>query len=116
MKDVGVDGPETLEDLRGVHNACLRGLPQKTYIHLCRGNGPNSTHYGSGPYEPIAHTLLTTLDYSTFYLKFDIAGAGNFEPLRFLPKEEHIVLSLVTTKSPAMEDLGQACSSGLRSG
>lgn len=71
------------------------------------GNAPNSTHYSSGSYEPIAQTMLTTLDYSTFYLEFDTDRAGNFQPLRFLPKNKHAVLGLVTTKSPEMEDFGQ---------
>ena len=71
------------------------------------GNAPNSTHYGSGSYEPIAQTLLTTLDYSTFYLEFDTDRAGNFQPLRFLPKNKHVVLGLVTTKSSEMEDASE---------
>jgi methionine synthase II (cobalamin-independent) len=79
----------------------------KTILTGTSGNAPNSTHYGSGSYEAIAQTLLMTLDYSTFYLEFDTDRAGNFQPLRFLPKNKHVVLGLVTTKSPEMEDLGQ---------
>ena len=51
--------------------------------------------------------MLTSLNYSTFYLEFDTDRAGNFEPLRFLPKDKNVVLGLVTTKFPEMEDLDQ---------
>ena len=51
--------------------------------------------------------MLTNLNYSTLYLEFDTERAGNFEPLRFLPKSKNVVLGLVTTKFPEMEDLDQ---------
>lgn len=48
---------------------------------------------------------MNDLQYATYYLEFDTSRAGNFEPLRFLPREKNVVLGLVTTKFPEMEDL-----------
>jgi methionine synthase II (cobalamin-independent) len=61
-------------------------------------------HFSEGSYEKIAERFFTTLDYDTFFLEYDSPRAGGFEPLRFLPRGKNVVLGVVTTKDPVLED------------
>jgi 5-methyltetrahydropteroyltriglutamate--homocysteine methyltransferase len=56
-----------------------------------------------GGYEPVADLLFNEINVDGYFLEYDSARAGGFEPLRFLPKGKIAVLGLVTTKSPQME-------------
>ena len=38
-----------------------------------------------------------------YFLEFDTPRAGNFAPLRYLPKDKKLILGLVTTKSGELE-------------
>jgi len=67
-------------------------------IHLCRGNF-QSTWAASGGYERVAEALFAEMDVDGYFLEFDDARSGGFEPLRFLPRNKVAVLGLVTTKS-----------------
>ena len=40
-----------------------------------------------------------------FFLEYDTPRAGTFEPLRFFPKDKHLVLGLVSTKTPELESM-----------
>lgn len=72
-------------------------------VHLCRGNFRG--HWiGSGGYEPVAETLFRQTHADVFLLEYDSERAGDFRPLRFVPDDKGVVLGLVTTKSPALED------------
>ena len=62
-------------------------------------------HFSEGSYEAIAERFFRTLEYDTFYLEYDSPRSGGFEPLRFLPKDKNVVLGVVTTKSPELEDI-----------
>jgi 5-methyltetrahydropteroyltriglutamate--homocysteine methyltransferase len=42
-----------------------------------------------------------------FFLEYDDARSGGFEPLRFVPSGKSVVLGLVTTKKGALEDKDQ---------
>ncbi|HEY5330207.1 MAG TPA: hypothetical protein VIJ79_10015, partial [Acidobacteriaceae bacterium] len=69
----------------------------------CRGNF-RSTFISSGGYEPVAETLLAKCGYDGYFLEYDTGRAGGFEPLRFLPKgNKLVVLGLVTSKSGTLE-------------
>ncbi|KAG9956508.1 UROD/MetE-like protein, partial [Aureobasidium melanogenum] len=57
-----------------------------------------------GSYEQIAERFFKTLNYDTFYLEYDDARSGGFEPLRFLPKNKNVVLGVVSTKVADLED------------
>ena len=71
--------------------------------HVCRGNF-RSTFISSGGYEPVAESLLGKCNYDGYFLEYDTDRAGGFEPLRFLPKGNKIVvLGLVTSKIGALE-------------
>jgi 5-methyltetrahydropteroyltriglutamate--homocysteine methyltransferase len=52
----------------------------------------------------VAESLLAKCNYDGYFLEYDSARAGGFEPLRFLPKGNKIVvLGLVTSKSGRLE-------------
>jgi 5-methyltetrahydropteroyltriglutamate--homocysteine methyltransferase len=88
-----------------VINTALAGKPADMTIttHVCRGNF-RSTWIAEGGYEPVAETLLGKVNYDGYFLEYDTERAGGFEPLRFLPKGNKIVvLGLVTSKSGTLE-------------
>jgi len=88
-----------------VINTALEARPADMTIttHVCRGNF-RSTWIAEGGYEPVAETLLGRLNYDGYFLEYDTERAGGFEPLRFLPKGNKIVvLGLITTKSGQLE-------------
>ncbi|KAI1446640.1 UROD/MetE-like protein [Annulohypoxylon stygium] len=106
-KKDGTDTDELLDLYTRTHNQLLANKPADLHagMHLCRGNMSGSTHWVSGSYEKIAYKLFNETDYQTYYLEFDdLERAGGFEPLRFLPKGKNVVLGLISTKTPELED------------
>jgi 5-methyltetrahydropteroyltriglutamate--homocysteine methyltransferase len=104
-RERGLDADRLAKDYGRVINAALEGKPADMVIttHVCRGNF-RSTWIAEGGYEPVAEILLGQLNYDGYFLEYDTARAGGFEPLRFLPKGNKIVvLGLVTTKSGKLE-------------
>jgi 5-methyltetrahydropteroyltriglutamate--homocysteine methyltransferase len=87
-------------------NACFQAArrPGVTLaIHLCRGN--NRSHwYAEGGYDAVAEKLFGTLEVDRFLLEYDDERSGTFEPLRFIPKGKTVVLGLISSKIPRMED------------
>ena len=85
-------------------NAAIADIPSDMTItmHLCRGNF-RSSYVASGGYEPIAEMLFNTVKVHGYFMEYDSARAGSFEPLRFLPKDKVVVLGLVTTKTGELE-------------
>jgi 5-methyltetrahydropteroyltriglutamate--homocysteine methyltransferase len=87
-------------------NDSIRDKPADMVIttHVCRGNF-KSTWISSGGYEPVAEHLLAGCEYDGYFLEYDTERAGGFEPLRFLPEGDKIVvLGLITSKSGDLED------------
>jgi 5-methyltetrahydropteroyltriglutamate--homocysteine methyltransferase len=70
-------------------------------MHTCRGNF-KSAWVAEGGYEPVAESMFSS-GVDGFFMEFDSARAGGFEPLRFVPKGKKVVLGLVTSKSPELE-------------
>ncbi|HXX51982.1 MAG TPA: cobalamin-independent methionine synthase II family protein [Xanthobacteraceae bacterium] len=104
-RERGLNADRLQQDYARVVNGALEGKPADMTIttHVCRGNF-RSTWISEGGYEPVAETLLARLNYDGYFLEYDTARAGSFEPLRFLPKGNKIVvLGLVTTKSGQLE-------------
>jgi 5-methyltetrahydropteroyltriglutamate--homocysteine methyltransferase len=99
--------PDTaLDEAIKADNACFKAArrPGVTLaIHLCRGN--NRSHwYAEGGYDAIAEKMFATLDVDRFLLEYDDERSGTFEPLRFIPKGKTVVLGLISSKVPRMED------------
>ena len=70
--------------------------------HMCRGNF-RSSWVAEGGYDFVAEALFTELEVDGFFLEYDDARSGGFEPLRFVPKGKMVVLGLVTTKRGDLE-------------
>lgn len=88
-----------------LNNAAIENLPEDLVIgtHVCRGNY-HSTWAGSGSYEPVADALFAKENVDTYFLEFDTERAGGFEPLRFVSGNKKVVLGLITSKQPQLED------------
>ncbi|MCP3853629.1 MAG: 5-methyltetrahydropteroyltriglutamate--homocysteine S-methyltransferase [Actinomycetia bacterium] len=71
-------------------------------MHLCRGNF-RSRWMASGGYGPVAERLFNGLDVDAFFLEYDSERAGDFSPLDHMPADKHVVLGLVSSKSPELE-------------
>lgn len=104
-RERGEDVEKLPETYARVINDALAGRPADMAVttHVCRGNF-RSTWIAEGGYEPVAERLLAQVDYDGYFLEYDTDRAGGFEPLRFLPKgDKMVVLGLVTSKSGALE-------------
>jgi 5-methyltetrahydropteroyltriglutamate--homocysteine methyltransferase len=71
-------------------------------VHLCRGNNQGKW-LGEGDYEYVAARAFGALAVDAYFLEYDSARAGGFEPLRHVPPRRVVVLGLVSTKTPELE-------------
>ncbi|KAK4580445.1 hypothetical protein LTR86_000648 [Recurvomyces mirabilis] len=106
LRDDGEDTDKMFQAYLKAHNDCIAERPDDMHVglHVCRGNFSKSMHFSEGSYEKIAEQFFKTLNYDTFYLEYDNPRSGGFEPLRFLPNHKNVVLGVVTTKEPELED------------
>jgi 5-methyltetrahydropteroyltriglutamate--homocysteine methyltransferase len=72
-------------------------------MHLCRGNF-RGRWMAAGGYEPVAERLFTQVPADVFLLEYDSERAGDFAPLRFLPRDKRAVLGLISSKSARLEE------------
>jgi 5-methyltetrahydropteroyltriglutamate--homocysteine methyltransferase len=100
----GDDPNELPHSYAALINAVIDGRPADLAIaiHLCRGNF-RSAWVAEGDYEPVADALFNELHVDGYFLEYDDARSGSFEPLRFVPEGKVIVLGLLTTKTAALE-------------
>src|ERR1700719_2607587 len=104
VANIGED-PETLpKTYAKLLNAAIAGKPADMTVcmHLCRGNFAGAW-IADGGYEPIAELIFNEIKMDGYFLVYDSARAGGFDPLRFLPKGKVAILGLVTTKSAKLE-------------
>jgi 5-methyltetrahydropteroyltriglutamate--homocysteine methyltransferase len=85
-------------------NEALADKPEGMAVttHMCRGNF-RSSWVAEGGYDFVAEALFNNLDVDGFFMEWDDARSGGFEPLRFVPKGKIVVLGLVTTKRGELE-------------
>jgi 5-methyltetrahydropteroyltriglutamate--homocysteine methyltransferase len=98
------DDPDELIDLyidAINHSIIDRSAAMTVCVHLCRGNYAQGM--ADGGYEPIAERMFDRLDVDGYFLEYDTPRAGDFSPLRHLPKPRKAVLGLVSTKVPEIE-------------
>jgi len=99
------DDPVKLAELYAdLINAAFADVPSDMTVtmHMCRGNY-RSTFMGAGGYAPVAEVLFDRVKVDGYFMEYDSARAGGFEPLRLLPKGRKAVLGLITTKTGALE-------------
>ncbi|TFK56985.1 UROD/MetE-like protein [Heliocybe sulcata] len=106
MTEVGVDHEALLNTYVKLYNDCLRDRPADMTIglHLCRGNFKDGRHFSEGGYDRIAVKLFHEIDVDCYYLEYDTERAGTFAPLKHLPKNKAVILGLITSKFPELEN------------
>ena len=77
-------------------------------LHLCRGNF-RGRWMAAGGYEPVAEKLFNETPVDAFFLEYDSERAGDFQPLRFVPKDKRVVLGLVSSKQADLEAEDDLC-------
>jgi 5-methyltetrahydropteroyltriglutamate--homocysteine methyltransferase len=104
VKARGEDPDELTERYARLLNDSIAGKPagMTVGIHLCRGN-LKGAWMAEGGYEPIAEALFNRINAQVYCLEYDTERAGDFSPLRHVPKGKRIVLGLVSTKTPVLE-------------
>jgi 5-methyltetrahydropteroyltriglutamate--homocysteine methyltransferase len=105
LKARGEHVDDLLQVYAGLLNRAIEGRPDGMVIsmHLCRGNF-RSSWVASGSYEPVAEVLFNQINADAYFMEYDSDRAGGFEPLRFVPRgDKVVVLGLVTSKSGALE-------------
>ncbi|KAL9129651.1 MAG: hypothetical protein Q9175_007246 [Cornicularia normoerica] len=98
---------QNLDEYIVFYNDCLSKRPANLHVgvHICRGNFVNSRHFSEGGYDRVAKKLFQDMHVNTYYLEYDTPRAGGFEPLKSLPKNKNVILGVITSKFPEMEDL-----------
>jgi len=101
----GDDWSKLIDTYIAITNRMLRAAPKTLNIgmHLCRGNRGGHWH-AEGSYEDVAERLFNALEIPFYFLEYDSPRAGNFTPLRFVPKHKSVVLGLISSKMPVLED------------
>ncbi len=88
-----------------INNLAIEGAPEDMTVatHVCRGNF-HSTYASSGAYNDVAKVLFEQENVDAYYLEFDDERSGGFEPLAHVNGDKKVVLGLITTKKPELED------------
>lgn len=96
---------DNIEKLIRINNLAIEGKPEDLVIntHICRGNF-HSTWACQGGYDSVAKDLFAKENVQAFYLEFDDERSGDFESLKYVGKDKKVVLGLITTKSPVLEN------------
>lgn len=102
---LGVDMEEVKAQLLKVNNLALEGKPEDMIItsHICRGNY-HSTFFTSGPYDSVADYVFAQENVDALLLEYDDERSGGFAPLAKVSPDKKVVLGLITTKKPELED------------
>lgn len=109
MRRRGLDPAVSMSQTIQAENAVIADFPDSTFaIHICRGNERSHWHR-EGTYDSIAEQLFSGLDHDRYLLEYDSERAGDFRPLRFVPKGKVVVLGLVTTKVGRLESVDELC-------
>lgn len=101
----GIDINEFKKQLLNVNNLALENKPDDLVItsHICRGNY-HSTYFSSGAYDPVADYVFARENVDALLLEYDDERSGGFEPLAKVSSDKKVVLGLITTKSPKLEN------------
>lgn len=99
------DLPKLMDLLVDINNRVIASKPSDMTItsHVCRGNY-HSTYFSSGAYDTVAEPLFGRENIDAYYLEYDDERSGGFEPLKYVTGNKKVVLGLITTKFPQLED------------
>lgn len=100
---------EALEEYKSLllrlNNEVVAAAPDDLLIntHVCRGNY-HSTFFSSGAYDGVADLLFGEEHVNAYYLEYDDERSGGFAPLAKVSGDKKVVLGLITTKTPVLEN------------
>ena len=102
---MGLNLDEIKAQLLKVNNLALENKPKDMVItsHICRGNY-HSTYFTSGGYDSVADYVFAKENVDALFLEYDDERSGGFAPLQKVSEDKKVVLGLITTKSPVLED------------
>ena len=102
---LGIDLEDVKKQLLEVNNLALENKPADMVItsHICRGNY-HSTFFTSGPYDSVADYVFAKENVDALFLEYDDARSGGFAPLAKVSPDKKVVLGLITTKTPQLEN------------
>jgi 5-methyltetrahydropteroyltriglutamate--homocysteine methyltransferase len=107
LRRIGIDTSTWLASMIAYDNELIRSVPEATFaVHLCRGNH-RSMWSVEGGYDAIAEQLFNDLEVDRILAEYDSPRSGTFEPLRFVPDGTTVVLGLITSKEPELEQPDQ---------
>lgn len=101
-----VDDLQRLQEIYlAFNNEAIRDIPEDLRIstHVCRGNYASSWA-AQGGYDTVAKELFGKENVNAYYLEFDDDRSGDFAPLAEVTEGKDVVLGLVTSKKPELED------------
>lgn len=104
-ESVASDLQAILDNNIRINNLAIANAPADLVLttHVCRGNF-RSTWAASGGYQPVSKVLFGQSDVDAFYLEFDSERAGDFTPLQNLASGKKVVLGLISSKTPELEN------------
>jgi 5-methyltetrahydropteroyltriglutamate--homocysteine methyltransferase len=126
LRKRGDDPEQVTRKYADVLNRIVARVPRDLTLamHMCRGNN-RGKWMGSGGYEYVSEIVFRELNIPNYFMEYDSERAGDFRPLRHLPKDKKVILGLVSTKNAQVEskdtlkrrideaakyaDLGQLC-------
>lgn len=105
VKKNGIDVDRLAPLYLKANNAALKDKPADLAIctHICRGNY-RSHYFSSGSYDRVANVVFAHENVDAFYLEYDDERSGTFEALKLIPKDKKVVLGIITSKDPKLED------------
>lgn len=104
-QSLGIDLEDVKKQLLAVNNLALENKPADMVItsHICRGNY-HSTFFTSGPYDSVADYVFAQENVDALLLEYDDERSGGFEPLAKVSPNKKVVLGLITSKKPELEN------------
>ena len=104
-QSLGIDLEDVKKQLLAVNNLALENKPADMVItsHICRGNY-HSTFFTSCPYDSVADYVFAQENVDALLLEYDDERSGGFEPLAKVSPNKKVVLGLITSKKPELED------------
>ena len=104
-KDLNMTVDEIKSMFVKLNNLVLDNRPKDMVIttHICRGNY-HSIFFSSGAYDQVAQYVFAKENVDALFLEYDDERSGGFEPLKYVSENKKVVLGLITSKRPQLED------------
>ena len=107
-KDLNMNVDEIKSLFLKLNNLAIENKPKDMFIntHICRGNY-HSIYFSSGAYDSVAEYVFAKENVDALFLEYDDERSGGFEPLKYVSENKKVVLGLITSKRPELEDKGK---------